>query len=73
MQYEADTTNRKEKLLISKQIGLNFDTKNTFCMEIFFLENSSKFLFLGKPRSQANKWKYLFLENCNFKFWFFKW
>ena len=41
----------KKKLLISKQKALNFNTTNTFCMEIFFHENSLKFLFLGKPWS----------------------
>ena len=37
----------KEKLLISKQKALNFNTTNAFCMEILFLENRSQFLFLG--------------------------
>ena len=45
----------KEKLLILKQEALIFSTANTFCMKIFFLENSSIFLFLCKPRSEANK------------------
>ena len=41
----------KEKLLNSKPKALNFNTKYTFCMEIFFHENSSKFLFSEKPWS----------------------
>ena len=44
----------KEKLLILKQKALSFSVTNTFCMKIFFPENSSDFLFLGKPGSEAN-------------------
>ena len=35
MQYETDTTTRKGKLLISKEKALNFNAKNTFCMNTF--------------------------------------
>ena len=58
MQFETDaTTTRKGKTtnFKTKRKALNFSTANTFCMKIFFLENSSNFLFLGKPRSEANK------------------
>ena len=45
----------KEKLLILKQKSLSFSTTNSFCMKIFFPENSPNFSFLGKPGSEANK------------------
>ena len=44
--------NLKWELLVSKQKALNFNTTNIFCMKISFIENSSIFLFLGKPRSE---------------------
>ena len=49
MQYETDTTMRR-KLLISKEKALSFNTTHIFCGKIFFIENSSYFLFLSKQR-----------------------
>ena len=51
MQYEIDTTTRKGKATTFKTKSTQFDTTNTFCTKIFFLENSSNFLFSGKPGS----------------------
>ena len=50
MQYEIDTTTSKGKTTNFKTKALNLIT-NTFYVEIFFLENGSKILFLGKLRS----------------------
>ena len=40
----------EEKLLISKEKALSFNTTHIFCGKIFFIENSSYFLFLSKQR-----------------------
>ena len=40
----------EEKLLVSKQKAISFNT-NIFQMKIFFLGNSSSFSFLGKQGS----------------------
>ena len=55
MQYETDKQPGKERLLISKQKALNFNTTNNFCVEDFFQDNSSNFLFLYKPGYKPNK------------------
>ena len=38
----------EEELLFSKEKALSFNTTHIFCMKIFFIENSSYFLFLSK-------------------------
>ena len=54
---ETDTTTRKGKTpnFKTKRKALSFNTTNTYGMKIFVLGNGSNFLFLGKPRSEANK------------------
>ena len=51
MEYEIDTTIRKGKTTNFKTKSIQFNITNTFCTKIFFPENSSNFLFLGKPGS----------------------
>ena len=47
MQYKTDNNQEvEEKLLISKQKAISFNTTNNFCMKVFFMENSSIFLIL---------------------------
>ena len=45
----------KEKLLISKQKALSFNTTNIFCMKISSKKISQFFLFLVTPASQAKR------------------